>query len=64
MTLADFTRPGLLVPTLRGPGAAGVMLHAARDAAEIHAFFQQIPLRAGTAPRPRMANENHSRHEA
>ena len=43
MTLADFTRPGLLVPTLRGPGAAGVMLHAAHDAAEIHTFFQQIP---------------------
>lgn len=35
-------------------------LHAVRDAAEIHAFFQQITVRAGPAKRSRLANENHS----
>ena len=60
VTLADSTGPGLLLPSLRGPDVASVMLHAARNAAEIHAALEQIPLRAGTIPRQRLATEDHS----
>jgi hypothetical protein len=59
VTLVDFTNPRWLVPSLRGPDVAGVLLHAARDAAKIHPCFQKIPLRVGATPRLRLATENH-----
>jgi hypothetical protein len=57
VTLADFTNLSWLVPSLCGLDVAGVLLRAARDAAEIHPFLQTIPLRVGATPRLRLATE-------